>query len=92
METTIDKITTMRVLCNFRFAETPHLKEDPDMAELTTDELVTIAPEAIALVKEITEALRADADGKVRVTKAEARSIRNLTFRLAVKVAQEALD
>lgn len=92
MEGPTVKMTTARVLCNLRFAETPHLKEDPEMAELTADELVTIAPEAVALVKEITEALKADADGKVRVTKTEARSIRNLAFRLAVKVAQEALD
>jgi hypothetical protein len=73
-------------------AENPHLKEDSVMAELTTDELVEIAPEAVALVKEITEALKADGDGKVRVTKAEARAIRKLAFALAVKVAHEALD
>lgn len=62
------------------------------MAGLTPDELVVLAPDAVALVKQITEALRKDEDGKVRVTKAEAREIRTLVFRLAVQVAQEAID
>jgi hypothetical protein len=62
------------------------------MAGLTPDELVLLAPDAVELVKEITDALRKDADGKVRVTKAEAKAIRVLVFKLAVKVAQEAID
>jgi hypothetical protein len=59
---------------------------------LTPDELVTIAPDAVALVQSITAALRKDEDGKVRITRAEAREIRTLVFKLAVRVAQEAID
>lgn len=62
------------------------------MAGLTPDELVVLAPDAVALVHEITAALRKDEDGKVRVTKEEAKAIRSLVFRLAVHVAQEAID
>lgn len=59
---------------------------------LTPDELVELAPDAVALVQSITAALRKDVDGKVRVTKEEARQIRTLVFKLAVHVAQEAID
>jgi len=62
------------------------------MAGLTPDELVLLAPDAVDLVKEITAALRKDEDGKVRVTKAEAKAIRTLVFKLAVSVAQQAID
>lgn len=73
-------------------AETPPLKEDSDMAGLTPEELVSLAPDAVALVKEIAAALKKDEDGKVRVTKEEGRRIRTLVFKLAVHVAQEAID
>jgi len=59
---------------------------------LTPDELIDLGPDAIALVQTISASLRKDADGKVRVTKEEARQIRILVFKLAVKVAQEAID
>ena len=59
---------------------------------LTPDELVELAPDAVALVQSITAALRKDPDGKVRVSKEEARQIRTLVFKLAVHVAQEAID
>jgi hypothetical protein len=54
--------------------------------------LIDIAPEAIDLVKAISEALKKDADGKVRVTREEARVIRTKVFKLAVEVAQHAID
>jgi hypothetical protein len=38
---------------------------------LDPKELVELAPDAVALVKSITDALRKDADGKVRVSKEE---------------------
>ncbi len=59
---------------------------------LTPDELVELAPDAVALVQSITAALRKDEDGKVRVSREEARAIRVLVFKLAVHVAQEAID
>jgi len=62
------------------------------MAGLTPDELVVLAPDAVELVREITAALRRDEDGKVRVTREEGRKIRTLVFKLAVHVAQEAID
>lgn len=59
---------------------------------LTPDELIDITPEAIALVQAISAALKKDADGKVRVTKEEAREIRSKVLKLAVEVTQHALD
>lgn len=59
---------------------------------LTPDELIDIAPEAIALVQAISAALKKDADGKVRVTKDEAREIRTKVLKLAVEVTQHAID
>lgn len=59
---------------------------------LTPDELIDIAPEAIALVQAISAALKKDADGKVRVTKEEAREIRTKVLKLAVEVTQHAID
>ena len=59
---------------------------------LSPDELIDIAPVAIDLVKTISEALKKDADGKVRVTREEAREIRTKVFKLAVEVAQHAID
>lgn len=62
------------------------------MAGLSPDELVVLAPDAVALIKEITAALKKDADGKVRVTREEGKRIRVLIFKLAVNVAQQAID
>jgi hypothetical protein len=59
---------------------------------LTPNELIDIAPEAIDLVKTISESLKKDADGKVRVTREEAREIRLKIFKLAVEVAKHAID
>lgn len=59
---------------------------------LTPDELIDIAPEAIALVQAISAALKKDADGKVRVTKDEAREIRTKVLKLTVEVTQHAID
>lgn len=62
------------------------------MAGLSPDELVVLAPDAVALIKEIAAALKKDADGKVRVTREEGKRIRVLIFKLAVNVAQQAID
>ena len=59
---------------------------------LSPDELIELAPDAVALVQSITAALRKDEDGKVHVTREEARQIRTLVFKLAVHLAQEAID
>jgi hypothetical protein len=59
---------------------------------LKINELVDIAPDAVALVNEIVADLRKDPDGKVRITKVEARRIRALVFALAAKFAKEAID
>ena len=71
--------------------ENPLPREDSDMA-LTTDELIELAPDAVALVHEVATDLRKDEDGKVRVTREEARRIRSLVFKLAAHFAQEAID
>lgn len=59
---------------------------------MTPDELIDIAPDAVALVQSISSALKKDADGKVRVTKEEAREIRTKILKLAVEITQHALD
>jgi len=62
------------------------------MGKLTSDEIVSLAPEFIAVMKEVIDALKKDEDGQVRVTKAEGRAIRNSIFKLAALVAKESLD
>jgi N-acetylglucosamine-6-phosphate deacetylase len=59
---------------------------------LTLDEIITLAPEAVELVKTISDALKTDDDGHVHLTKDEARAIRALVFKLAVHVAEQAID
>lgn len=59
---------------------------------LLPDELIDIAPEAISLVQAISAALKKDVDGKVRVTKEEAREIRTKVLKLAVEVTQHVID
>lgn len=59
---------------------------------LTAGEIIELAPEAVELVKLISEALKKDESGKVTVTREEARAIRTQVFKLAVHVAQQAID
>ena len=59
---------------------------------LTPNELLEIAPEAQRLVALLSEALKKDPDGKVRVTPAEGKEIKQLITKLALKLAKEALD
>jgi hypothetical protein len=59
---------------------------------LTAQEIIELAPEAVELVKLISAALKKEEDGKVRVTREEARAIRTQVFKLAVHVAQQAID
>ena len=59
---------------------------------LTAQEIIELAPEAVELVKVISESLKKDEDGKVHVTREEARAIRAQVFKLAVHVAQQAID
>jgi len=59
---------------------------------LTAQEIIELSPEAVELVKVISAALKKDEDGKVRVTREEARDIRVHVFKLAVHVAQQAID
>jgi len=59
---------------------------------LTAQEIIELAPEAVELVKLISAALKKEEDGKVRVTREEARAIRTQVFKLAVHVAQQAIE
>jgi len=72
-------------------ADNPHPKEDTKMA-LTPNELLAIAPDAERLVKLLSEALKKDPDGKVRVTPEEGKEIKQLLTRMALHLAKEALD
>jgi len=72
-------------------ADNPHPEEDTKMA-LTPNELLEIAPEAQRLVALLSEALKKDPDGKVRVTPEEGKEIKQLITKLALKLAKEALD
>ena len=59
---------------------------------LTAQEIIELAPEAVELVKLISASLKKDESGKVHVTREEARAIRTQVFKLAVHVAQQAID
>lgn len=59
---------------------------------LTPDELIALAPEVERLLKTLNEALKKDADGKVRVTKEERKQIEKLIAGLSLKLAKEAID
>lgn len=59
---------------------------------LTPDELLAIAPDAERLTKLLSEALKKDPDGKVRITPEEGKEIKRLLTRLALSLAKEALD
>jgi hypothetical protein len=45
---------------------------------LTAQEIIELAPDAVELVKLISAALKKEEDGKVRVTREEARAIRKI--------------
>lgn len=68
------------------------LEEEENNMSLTADELITLLPEAQELVKVLNDALKKDADGKVRVTKEEGKKIRELVTKLGLHLAKEALD
>lgn len=59
---------------------------------ITPDELVTLAPEAAAFVAILDKSLRKDEDGKVRVTKAEAKVIAEAAQALASHIVRDVLD
>jgi malonyl CoA-acyl carrier protein transacylase len=56
------------------------------------EELIALAPEAGELLAVLSKALKKDADGKVRVTKAEAKEIKKLVTTFALHLAKEAID
>lgn len=56
------------------------------------DELADVADEALALATEIQEALKPDAAGRRKVTRAEWRGIRRKVVKLFVAVVIEAMD
>ena len=56
------------------------------------DELADVADEALALATEIQEALKPDATGRRKVTRAEWRGIRRKVVKLFVAVVIEAMD
>jgi len=62
------------------------------MGKLTLDEIVSLAPEIEAVVREIASALKTEEGEEKRITRAEARAIRASIFRLAALVAKESLD
>jgi hypothetical protein len=59
---------------------------------LTVDDLIELAPDVVDLVREVSEDLLRDDDGRVRLTKEEAKRIRAQIFRLAAHFAQQAID
>ncbi len=59
---------------------------------LSPEELLAIAPEFQKLMEVLTESLKKDADGKVRVTKEEGKEIKKLVTKLALHLAKESLD
>jgi hypothetical protein len=69
-----------------------HLDEEDQEMSLKAEEFIEPVPDAEALNKERTTALRKDIDGKVRVTKKEAKRIRVLAARLALHLSKDAVD
>ena len=59
---------------------------------LNSQELIELVPDAATLVKTLTKALRKDADGKIRVTKDEAKRIRDLAAKLVLQLAKDVID
>lgn len=62
------------------------------MGKLTPDELVKLAPEIIAIVKDVASALKKSENDEVKITRAEAKALRVSIFRLAALIAKESLD
>lgn len=59
---------------------------------LNSQELIELVPDAATLVKTLTKALRKDTDGKIRVTKDEAKRIRDLAAKLVLQLAKDVID
>lgn len=68
------------------------LEEEENSMSLNADELITLLPEAQELVKVLSEALKKDPDGKVRVTKEEGKQIKAIISRLALQLAKDIID
>jgi hypothetical protein len=54
--------------------------------------MIVLIPQVEQLVKALNESLRRDIDGKVRITKTEAKKICKLAAQLALHFAKDALD
>lgn len=59
---------------------------------ITSDEVIVLIPKVEALIKALTDSLRKDLDGKVRLTKVEAKKICKLAAEVALHFAKDALD
>jgi hypothetical protein len=59
---------------------------------VTSDEIIILVPKVEQLVKLLTDSLRRDIDGKVRITKGEAKKICKLAAEIALHFAKDALD
>ena len=59
---------------------------------ITPDEMIVLIPQVEQLVKALNESLRRDIEGKVRITKTEAKKICKLAAQLALHFAKDALD
>lgn len=66
-------------------------EEEEDMS-LKAEELITLLPEAQDLVKVLSEALKKDPDGKVRITKEEGKQIKAIVSKLALQLAKDVID
>lgn len=71
---------------------TIYLDEEEQDMPLNSQELIELVPDAATLVKTLTKALRKDADGKIRVTKDEAKRIRDLAAKLVLQLAKDVID
>ena len=68
------------------------LSEEEDNMSLNAQELITLLPEAQELVKVLSEALKKDPDGKVRITKEEGKQIKAIVSKLALQLAKDVID
>jgi hypothetical protein len=68
------------------------IDEEESNMSLNAGELITLLPEAQELVKVLSEALKKDPDGKVRVTKEEGKQIKAIISRLALQLAKDVID
>jgi len=68
------------------------MDEENEQMGLTASELITLVPEAEALVKALTEALKKDVDGKVHITKEEGKRIKELAAKIALHLAKDIID